>query len=152
MENNRYRTGTEFNLWKTTGTGPEFPFFAKISTGIPFHRNSGRSLDRKHYLSDFIGGSKKKIQSRYPAEYPARHPAGYPDLIITSADELGEVLFSVAFVFLSVCPEDISRTVRVTVRISGLDIFVCMLVQENNSKTVIANNMRFLGFHITMPK
>ena len=45
--------------------------------------------------------------------------------LVTSADEIGEVLFSVAFVCLSVCPEDISRT-------------------------VIASNMRFSGLHITV--
>ena len=45
--------------------------------------------------------------------------------LVTSADEIGEVLFSVAFVCLSVCPEDISRT-------------------------VIASNMRFPGLNITV--
>ena len=50
VENNRYRTGTDFNLWKTTGTGPEFPFCSKISTGIPFHRNSGHSLNIREKL------------------------------------------------------------------------------------------------------
>ena len=47
--------------------------------------------------------------------------------LITSADEIGEVLFSVAFVCLSVCPDD-------------------------NSRTVIDSNMRFSGLHITMPR
>ena len=36
VENNRYRTGTDFSLWKTTGTGPEFPFVPKFPPEFPF--------------------------------------------------------------------------------------------------------------------
>ena len=54
---------------------------------------------------------------------------------ITSADEIGEVMFSVAFVCLFVC------------------LSVCLSVcPDDNSKTVIAIDMKFSGFHVTVPE
>ena len=67
--------------------------------------------------------------------------------IVTSAGEVGEVMFSVAFVCLFVY-EIVCVCVCVFVC-----LFVCWFVcPDDNSKSIIAIAMRFSGSNVTVPE